>query len=59
MIDTNVKLRYNQHIETIDSLKKTIIPFLKSSISAEYDLSGIKEIKTLVDPIAEPPVLKT
>jgi hypothetical protein len=47
-VDSSVKKEYNQPIETVNSLKAVIIPFLKSAIPASYEISGNKAMTLLL-----------
>lgn len=47
-VDHSVKKTYNQPISTVNSLKTEIIPFLKSEIKANFDITGNKSMTILV-----------
>jgi len=48
IVASSVKKIYNQPIETVNSLKTVIIPFLESAISAKYEISGNKAMTLLL-----------
>lgn len=48
IVNASVKKTYNQPISTIESIKNVIIPFLKATIDAEFDITGNKSMTILV-----------
>ncbi len=48
IVSSSVKKKYNQPIETLDSLENVIIPFLKTEINAKFETSGNKAMTLLL-----------
>ncbi len=48
VLDSSVKKTYNQPLSTVESLKNVIVPFLKTGINAEFDITGNKSMTILV-----------
>jgi hypothetical protein len=53
IVNPSIKKRYNQPVETLQSLKQVIIPFLKSAINAKFEISSNKAMTLLIVDFSE------